>query len=377
MTVDEFFDEPREQSRIKSRIVAKYFYAWAKIIMPRARDNKIAYMDLFSGPGRYSDGTDSTPIIVLKEAIKEPRLRKMLFAYFNDKDPANVQSLQKAIGEIPGVDTLQFKPRVENEEVGQRIVESLRQMNLIPTLLFIDPWGYKGLSLALIGSVLKDWGCDCIFFFNYNRINPGINNELVRERMNDLFGEQRADAIRAKLKRLNPTAEQREDLIIEEFTQALKETGSKYVLPFTFRGEKDRRTSHYIIFATKNFTGYKIMKGIMARESSEQDEGVPSLEYSPGPKNLPFQFAAPKRLDELGETLLLEFAGKELTMLQVYEHHSVEKPYLKQNYKKALTKLEAAGRISAKPPAKERPKWKGEVTFADNVVVKFPPGVEK
>lgn len=374
MTADEFFDEPREQSRIKARIVVKYFDAWAKIIMPRARDNKIAYMDLFAGPGRYSDGTPSTPIIVLEKAIEVPRLRNMLVTYFNDKNPANVQSLQKAIDEIPGVGTMQFKPRVENEEVGQRIVESLRQMHLIPTLLFVDPWGYKGLSLALIGSVLKDWGCDCIFFFNYNRINPGISNDLVGERMNDLFGEQRAGAIRVKLNRLSPTPDKREDLIIEEFTQALKETGSKYVLLFTFRSEKGQRTSHYIIFATKNPTGYNIMKGIMAGESSDQDQGVPSLKYSPGPRNLQFQFAAPKPLDELGEMLLVEFAGRELTMLQVYERHNVGKPFLKQNYKKALTKLEAEGRISVKPSCKERPKWKGEVTFGDNVVVKFPPG---
>ncbi len=54
------------------------------------------------------------------------------------------------------------------------------QMNLVPTFFFVDPWGYKGLSLRLINSVLKNWGCDCIFFFNYTRINMGLENELVK-----------------------------------------------------------------------------------------------------------------------------------------------------------------------------------------------------
>jgi three-Cys-motif partner protein len=53
-----FFDESRDQSRIKSRILAKYFWAWARVIIPtaKAHDNRIAYIDLFAGPGRYNDG---------------------------------------------------------------------------------------------------------------------------------------------------------------------------------------------------------------------------------------------------------------------------------------------------------------------------------
>lgn len=85
---EEFFDEPREQSLVKSRIVAKYFWAWAKVIIPfvKTGDRRLLYMDLFAGPGRYNDGTPSTPITVLETAIKEPDLRAMLVTFFNDKD---------------------------------------------------------------------------------------------------------------------------------------------------------------------------------------------------------------------------------------------------------------------------------------------------
>ncbi len=162
MTDTSFFDESREQSRIKSRIVAKYFRAWAKVIIPvaKGRENRIAYMDLFAGPGRYSDGTPSTPVIVLQTAIKDAALREMLVTVFNDKTPEFVRSLRETIGLIPGIETLRHKPRVENEEVGLKIVEDLRRSSLIPTLLFVDPWGYKGLSVALVTSVLRNWGCD-------------------------------------------------------------------------------------------------------------------------------------------------------------------------------------------------------------------------
>lgn len=74
MSTQEFFSESREQSEIKSRIVTKYFWAWAKVIIPSARihGNRIAYVDLFAGPGRYEDGTPSTPLMVLEKAIADP-----------------------------------------------------------------------------------------------------------------------------------------------------------------------------------------------------------------------------------------------------------------------------------------------------------------
>ena len=242
---------------MKRLIVTKYFGAWAKVVIPvaKAHGGRIAYVDLFSGPGRYHDETPSTPLIVLQKAIQDNDLCNMLVTFFNDKDPANTQSLQDAINAIPDIGRLRHKPVVQTEEVGARIVNSFRQKKLIPTLLFVDPFGYKGLSLALIGSVLKDWGCDCIFFFNYNRINPGLSNDIVRERMNDIFGEDRANAIRSRLSGIQP--EERESLIIEELSHGLEqEVGAKYILPFTFKNEQGTRTSHYLIFCTKHFRGY-------------------------------------------------------------------------------------------------------------------------
>ena len=164
-----FFDESSEQSQVKALIIAKYFWSWAKVIIPSARKRagKIAYIDLFAGPGRYKDGTPSTPLLVLKQAVKDSAIREMLVAIFNDNNADNSRSLQEAIDALPGINRLRYPPRVCNEEVGERIVQMFESMRLIPTFFFVDPWGYKGLSLRLINSVLKDWGCDALFFFNY------------------------------------------------------------------------------------------------------------------------------------------------------------------------------------------------------------------
>ena len=371
MANENFFEDPKEQSVVKSTIVQKYFWAWAKIMISvQKRYNrdteKIAYIDLFAGPGRYEDNTKSTPLLVLEHAIKDPEMSKKLVTFFNDTDPENVRSLGEAIQNLSGINNLSHTPVIENIEVGAAIIEQFQKTSLVPTLLFIDPWGYKGLSLNLIDAVLKNWGCDCIFFFNYNRINMGLNNSSVKEHMDALFGETRADELRGKLKYLNP--DDRELAIVEELGQAFQNLGYEYVLPFRFTNDKGSRTSHHLIFVTKDFRGYDIMKGIMAGVSSSSAQNVASFEYNPADVRTPLLFELTRPIDELAQMLLLEFSGKTMSFMGVYKTHSIGKPYIKKNYKSVFKQLEKDGEIITNPPSSKRRRD----TFSDKVIVTFP-----
>ena len=70
--------------------------------------------------------------------------------------------------------------------------------------------------------------------------------------------------------------------------------------------------------------------------------------------------------------LLTDFAGRYVIMEQVYKFHNVGRPFIKKNYKEALSNLEAYGKIVTDPPADKRSKRKGVVTFADDVLITFP-----
>lgn len=367
-----FFDESLEQSRIKAQIVSKYFWVWAKIIsstlkIRKVNSPRIAYIDLFAGPGRYKDQTKSTPILILEQALSDPDMQQMLVTLFNDYDSNNTQTLEQSISEIPNINILQHKPIVTNNEVGENIVKMFEQFNLIPTLFFVDPWGYKGLSLRLINSVLKDWGCDCIFFFNYNRISMGLSNPKVEQHMDALFGTDRANQVRQRLAML--TSEERELTIVNEIALALREMGGKYVLPFRFKNETGSRTSHHLIFVSKNFKGYEVMKEVMAKQSSGTDDGVSTFEYNPASSRQPMLYAfRPRPINELKDSLVETFAGQALSMREIFERHSVDTPYIAANYKDALRQLEAEEKITADPPASKRRKN----TFGDDVRVRFP-----
>ncbi|MEZ4393755.1 MAG: three-Cys-motif partner protein TcmP [Polyangiales bacterium] len=372
MSNEKFFTEQREQSLVKSTIVSKYFGAWARIILPQTRAGRIAYLDLFAGPGRYEEGAESTPIMVLRQAIADPKLRASLVTIFNDRDEKNCTSLQRAISEIEGIEGLKHPSQVMNKEVGTEMVKLFESMNLVPTLFFVDPWGYKGLSLKLINSVLQNWGCDGVFFLNYNRVNAGLSNPLVKPHMEALFGVERAEALRARVEGLSPR--DRETAVIEELAQALHDLGGRYVLPFQFRNNDGTRTSHYLVFVSKNVLGYKLMKDIMAKESSLLDQGVPSFSYCPADERFPLLFLLNRPLDALGPMLCDEYAGRSLTVGQLFMEHNVGRPYILRNYQEVLRDLEARGVVTIDPPASQRPSRKGVLTLAEKCRVSFPRG---
>jgi three-Cys-motif partner protein len=368
-----FFEEQKVQSLVKSTIVAKYFNVWANIIISTQKrfpqhPPKIAYIDLFAGPGRFKDGSQSTPLRILTSAIENKDLRERLVAIFNDKDEQNSNELEKTIARIQGIETLKYKPTVFNHEVGEEIVKMFEGINFVPTLFFVDPWGYKGLSLRLVNSVLKDWGCDAVFFFNYNRINMGINNKVVQKHIRALFGNEQALALTKEIKGKSPQV--RELFIVEELCQALSLYGARYVLPFRFKNSTGNRTSHHLIFVSKNFRGYEIMKEIMAGESTSETQGVPSFEYNPADllpqQTLLFQLYRP--LDDLEKELTNIFMGRRLTVQDIYKEHNVDTPYIKRNYKHVLRRLFEKGAINA-VSSEGKPPCKG--TFGDTIIVSF------
>jgi three-Cys-motif partner protein len=203
---DDFYDAQSEASQIKARIVTKYFRFWAKVMIPQAKSwaNALAYIDLYAGPGRYDDGTKSTPIFILEEAIQNPDLQKFLVTTFNDRNPEFAAKLEANIQQIPGIETLSHRPQVHSVEVDEDVAGIFARSALVPSFSFVDPFGYKGITSRLLRGMLKDWGCDLILFFSYARINAAIDNEIFEEHILALFGEDRLQDLRSRLRGKRP-----------------------------------------------------------------------------------------------------------------------------------------------------------------------------
>lgn len=369
-TTDSFFEEQTPASRVKSAIVSKYFSGWANVMCSQ-RCAKIAYVDLFSGRGRYKDGSPSTPILLVTKAVQNHKLRTRIQFVFNDANPDYVETLKKELEAIPSIDSLRYQPVFYTNTVDQNTVRSLEEISTVPTLSFVDPCGYRGLSLSLIRALVKDWGCDSIFFFNYRRINPGIENKRLQKPISLVFADRLIKKLRTELQGKTPG--ERECIILKEVEQVFRKWGMKFVLPFPFKSPSGQRTTHHLIFVSKNVLGYTIMKGIMAGTSSSSFQGVPSFEYNPDASN-DYLFPPFTPLDDLKKDLLTYFAGKTLTRQEVFEIHQIGRIYIEKNYRDALLDLEKSSQVETNRSTRTPRPRSG--SFPKDMIVTFPPQQE-
>lgn len=350
------FEEQREQSRIKTEIVIKYFMAWASILQRRFK--RIGYIDLFAGPGIYENGIKSTPIILLEKIIDDSTLCSKVVTLFNEKEIELCNKLKTNIGALNNVNKLRYKPTIWNIEVTQDTAQKFKNKNMIPCFSFIDPAGYAGLSIDLIESLGKDYGSDLLFFFNYNDINRGMSNPKVEEQMKAIFGDENYYKLKKKIE-LYPDA--REAIIINEMAQTIKNHGVQYVLPFRFKCENKNRTSHYLIFASKNFTGYKIMKDIMHNAGEKDSDGVGRFEFIPScDKTKGIQLSIidlyNSSLDELKKHIKFKYKGKKVYLKNLYENDAVENRYVLKDYRRVILEMEQTGEVICDPPHTQRRK---------------------
>lgn len=378
MADDKFFEEQTEASEVKARIVEKFFDTWARIIVnaPSYRGKPLAYVDLYCGPGRYEDGRKSTPLLVLDKAIANPQLKDRLVTLFNDENPTYIAKLTAEVAQINGIQSLKHQPVTTCSTVGPDTTQPIAKHGPIAAFTFIDPFGYAGLTRELIASVTRNWGCDCVFFFNYNRINQALVNEVFEAHMQALFGKETADDLNRLLNEISSSGgprvpQRREALILDRLTQTIAQVSGPYVLPFMFR--KGARTSHSIVYVTKNPTGYNAMKEIMYNESTSNESGIASFGYSDADKDTPYLNMFAFAWEDFKTALCARFAGQTLRMLDIFQQHNVGTSYIARNYKKALNELENEARITASPAAAARRMGAGgRRTFGDTVLVSFP-----
>ena len=333
----QFFDQPLAHSVVKGEIISKYFAAWANIIKTRAREKKMVYFDLFAGKGAYGDGTPSTPLLILNKIVADPTLRAQVFTYFRDREAQCVEALRINVAALPGIETLKYAPDIEQATARDSGLDThFETAHVVPSFMFLDPFGYNGVTVKLIRAILKDWGCDVAFFFCFKRMPGAIMNNLVRPHMDELFGHDRVTELRSILPNLK-TPSEKEAVILAALEASLNAIGGRYIQTFRFRSPTGV-IIHHLVFVTKNPTAHRIMKGIMAAASSGATENVPNFEFQSNAPQTLIQVDSP--IETLMSDLIERFRGRtNITIEDIISAHHYGTPYVEKNYTEALRRL--------------------------------------
>lgn len=277
---EKFFLTLQEHSSIKLKLLESYIVPWMRKVILGINGNCFI-CDTFAGTGYYEDGSKGSPIILINEAIecakqiktiKGKKLDKIVLV-FVEKDDKNFKTLKENIEneilqeiEADKFNSLKDYPNIylmisnsTHEEFIEELVSSVDK--LIPSLIFIDPFGYKPIPLKSIGSLLSKYeNCEVIVNFMYEEINRFFlkdDSNTFKQTLGEFYGDNIED-VKEKIKNLPP--KERRDNIILGYKENLLKEGAKYTLDIDiFKGAKVKMN---IIFATKNIYGFDTMKQV-------------------------------------------------------------------------------------------------------------------
>lgn len=361
-----YWERPQEHTMVKSQIVFEYFQAWASILARRGQ--RLMYLDLFAGRGEYDNGELSTALRIVKFVNSDKLLQKQLLIVLNDKSKTHCDNINTIISKHALCKNLHFDPVVTNFEVNAITPDLVDKIKNLPTFCFIDPYGFKGLTHRLVESVIKDWGCECMIFFNTSDINRNLNVDQSQEHLLNVFGKEIYDDL---INRVTKYQGKREELILTCYKNSCIAAGAKHFLKFEINCPSKR---FHLIYLTKNDLGFNKMKKVMARYSRKEESGIPLYSYIEGysevGKQLSLDLSLPTSMLKLKGILLSEFADRKIMVRNIIRACDDKGLfYTEKNIKDALDQLDNEGEIEDITSG-ARKRQKG--TFGDKRIIRFP-----
>jgi three-Cys-motif partner protein len=353
-------------SAAKHQILRHYLNAWFPIL--GSQHERVVFLDGFAGPGIYDHGEPGSPIIALRTLLEHsffPRMACQFEFFFLENRQKRYDSLveqleafTRARGGLPRNVTVVHQ-QTTFEEAASGLVDDLRQQRarLAPTFAFIDPFGFKGAPIELVGRLLAFDRCEVFFHFMYNRVNQFLAAERITAHLDGLFGT------RAYIQACELDTGARKRFLHDLYKRQLHDVGGfAYVRSF----EMVTREGHisFLFYGTRSLKGLRAMKDAMWKV--DVGGGTRFSDRLAGQEVLLAGDAVD--VGPLRTAMLHRFAGHRTTVDQVEEFVLADTPYAASHYKRqVLRPLEETGRVEILSPRGRR------FTYPEGTVLRFAP----
>lgn len=261
------FDQYTPQNRAKHEIFEKYLGAYLKALSGRV--SAYHYIDGFAGPGAYAQTeAGSAPIAVsLLASCRKPATATLI-----EENRKSHAALQRMLGS--SADFLQLvEPQILQGLFADHIASALRhpiyvRHRPVATFALVDPCGVRGVRMSDLSELLAMPFAECLIFWNYDGLNRWLGGiragTASGDELREFLGGDRwlADAIECHASGSGPADKERR--LRSLFARAVRaHCRARFILSFRFTSAHADRTSHYLIHASGNALGFKIMKEIM------------------------------------------------------------------------------------------------------------------
>ena len=360
---------PEPHTAAKHLILRRYLGAWFPIFALAGRHTRVAYIDGFAGPGVYADGSPGSPIVALRTLLDHDafhRLSRTTFVFiFVEQHPGRFLELQNQVetlwqavegGKPPNVVVRIVNDRFEDS--AKEIVSGLGGKALIPTVAFVDPFGFSNVPIDVLCRLVASPRCEVLFSFMYDSVNRFVEhpNDQIHDHLHGLFGT----ATYRSAAELDTPAERR-DFLHGLFRQQVAKFGRfPYVLDFQMMNKQGKNV-YSLVYATRHMKGLEVMKDAMWAVDPSG-----TFRFSDRFDSQTSLFGEDPDVGPLREAIVNEFAGSSATMGRIREFVLAETIFGANHFKKrVLRPLQEEGLIVNV----EGQKRYG--TFPDAVVVHF------
>jgi three-Cys-motif partner protein len=379
----EHFEDYRKQTQVKHDILAAYLPAYFHIL--KRWSNNLVYIDGFAGPGCYvqiatGEKFDGSPIRALRLIASNEDFSKQVSTIFIESDEVLFNQLKDTVDSFHKEHPNIRKPIYRLGTFSDTVNGILSKLGgkLAPTFLFVDPCGVSGTSFDTIRGVMENGKCEAFIFFNIDGVRriaglPALSPVLI-----DLMGsEERAKTLYERLRTTRNVGE-REEIILSEYCRAVaEEIGAQYIIPFRVEHEDQKKTSHYLIHATKHPLGFSIMKDVMwARGHAEDQPGGLELRQK-GRTNFVPMF---DKHGAIKEEILAALKGGPVRASVFYKDWTMRSTDMQceAGYRQALLELENESKIEVLDkdaknviPVSARPSRRNKPTLAKDYYVQL------
>lgn len=346
------------------------------------------YIDGFAGRGHYDtpEGpVPGSPLLALSLMSKNEQYKTKVACFFNEENEFYYSCLNAEVEARQTSEPMSITPVVKNlkfsefmKYMSNRLKET--RTGQAPVFLFVDPCGLSDVRMSDLVDVLRRPGCELFLFFNYDGLKRiiGLAQTISSSpTLLSLFGsEPSVSSLVNKISGLKP--HQKEQAIVAHFIEALKtESGAQYVLPFSIEHEDKRMTSHYLIHATKNAIGFRIMKTVMYNAARTSGSGTCLRLLQASNNRQHMIFDTPEVADM--KQRILDKISEAPQMVKLFKTTWPERPndmFSTEEYKEALLELEQQGKINVQDehgvprPAEKRRPDKGRPSLGDDYFVR-------
>lgn len=261
--------EPHTLAKIE--IVRRYLFLWFRIL--GTSSNRLVYIDGFSGPGRYLNSDQSSPIAALTSAkaafdelVGVDRVPTEWFFYFIDESAKFTSSLEGVISETEWPQQFKYDDFQTGtfEEKLKGVLDNIKRLpaGMPPTFAFIDPFGATGVPFTHVAEILRHRSCEVLINLDSDGIGRLVAAQSIEKNkyhLDAIFGGNMwKDRLEPRAPMLTLCAQ-----VLALYKERLRSLRNvNYTFAFAMKS-KLGTLNYHLVFASQTAIGLRKMKEAM------------------------------------------------------------------------------------------------------------------